>query len=129
MQTFFFIKSGHKFARINFGDIIYVEGLKNYVRIVTAQKKHTALTTLKQVERHFPPHLFCRVHRSYIVALNAITGFTHAEVYLGNISLPVGAVYKKILHGKVLIITQEPLGAESLGAAFVANSPVRASCL
>ncbi len=62
MRNCFFIREKGKYVRINFQDVIYVEGCKNYLRIVTVCKAYLVLLTMKKLEQVLPSHSFRRVH-------------------------------------------------------------------
>lgn len=94
-KAYFFVKSGYKSVRINFDDILYIEGLKEYVAIYTAGgSKFVKLAALKDLERILPRRQFLRIHKSYIVAVDKVTAAFGNTVELGNVSLPVGRSYK-----------------------------------
>ena len=107
MLNFFFIRTDNRFVKVNFHEISYVEACGNYVRIVTANKSFIVLLSMKQMEKVLPCKLFCRVHRSYIVALNSITAFDHELVYLDNKHIPLSDYYKNLLQEKVMIVLSE----------------------
>ncbi len=95
-KDYFFVKSGFKSVRINFGDILYIEGLKEYVSIYTAgDRKFVKLAALKDLEQMLPKELFIRVHKSYIVAVHKVTAAYGNVVELNQVSLPVGRMYKE----------------------------------
>ncbi len=70
---FFFVKADKKLVKINFDDVIYIEGLKDYVIISLEQGRIITLQTMKSLEEKLPPGRFRRIHRSYIVSLDKIT--------------------------------------------------------
>lgn len=94
-QPFVFVKDGTKLVKIQLDDILYVEGLKDYVTIHTRQQKITSLQRLKNLEEQLPPQKFIRIHHSYIIALNAIDVVHKGEVQIGNTFLPISDSYKK----------------------------------
>jgi DNA-binding LytR/AlgR family response regulator len=103
----FFVKIEGKYQSIAFDDIDYIEACKNYVRIVTVEQKFFPHTTMKQMEEKLPQNLFCRIHKSYIIALNKITAFDHEHVYLKSIRLSLGANYFEGLKNKLIVICPE----------------------
>lgn len=107
MQDFFFLKTNGDYTRVNYSDIIYVECLKNYVRIVTTKKIFVVLVTMKHVEEMLPHDKFCRIHRSYLVSLNQINRFDNKYVNVGEKRLPVSEQYRNILLEKFTILTPE----------------------
>jgi DNA-binding LytR/AlgR family response regulator len=94
-QDFIFVKDGTKLVRIRYADILYVEGLKDYVTIYTRQQKITSLQRLKVLEDTLPSTKFIRIHNSYIVALDAIDAIHRGDVQIGTAMLPISDSYKK----------------------------------
>lgn len=94
-QTFFFVFSEYQEIRIFYDDVLYVEGLKDYVKIYTTQQVRPILSrlTLKAIEAKLPGKLFCRVHKSFIVALPKITAFQRTRLFIGTQEIPVGSSY------------------------------------
>jgi DNA-binding LytR/AlgR family response regulator len=93
--AFVFIKDGTKILKINFNDIRYVEGLKDYVVIHTSTKKITSLQRMKSMEAQLPASKFIRIHNSFIVSLDAIESDQKNEVLIGDKLLPVSDGYRK----------------------------------
>lgn len=94
-DDFIFVKDGTKLVKIMIHDILYVEGLKDYVTIHTKTQKVISLQRLKSMEEQLPASLFVRIHNSYIVSLRAITSVHKNEVEIGSAFLPVGETFKK----------------------------------
>ena len=107
MQPYFFIRADKKYLRVNFDEILYVEACVNYIRIVMQDKTFITLLSMNQMERVLPASLFCRVHRSYIVALKRITAFDHEIVYLDSKQFPLSKHYKMSLMKRVMIVISE----------------------
>jgi two-component system, LytTR family, response regulator len=94
-DDFIFVKDGTKLVKIMINDILYVEGLKDYVTIHTKTQKVVSLQRLKSLEEQLPASLFARIHNSFIVSLRAITSIHKNEVEIGATFLPVGETFKK----------------------------------
>jgi DNA-binding LytR/AlgR family response regulator len=94
-QPFVFVKDGTKLVKIVFDDILYVEGLKDYVTIHMKNQKIVSLQRLKTLEEQLPPDRFIRIHNSFIVALNAIDVIHKSNVQVRDTQLPIGETYKK----------------------------------
>jgi two-component system, LytTR family, response regulator len=94
-NSFVFVKDGTKLVKIELEDILYVEGLKDYVTIHTRQQKVISLQRLKVLEDQLPADQFIRIHNSFIVALRAIDSIHKGEIQVGNALLPIGETYKK----------------------------------
>ena len=95
-NEFLFLKSDYKIKRINFNDILYVEGLKDYVKVFTANstKPVLSLTTMKLLESKLPESKFLRVHRSFIVNLEKIDTIERSRIVFGKTYIPVSEQYK-----------------------------------
>ncbi len=95
-SEFLFLKSDYKIRRINFNDILYIEGLKDYVKVYTAgeSKPVLSLITMKLLEAKLPPAKFMRVHRSFIVNLERIETIERSRIVFGKTYIPVSEQYK-----------------------------------
>ncbi|MBK7712626.1 MAG: response regulator transcription factor [Bacteroidales bacterium] len=95
-DKFLFLKSDYKIRRINFNDIIFIEGFKDYAKIVTqsSSKPVLSLTTLKLLESKLPSGRFMRVHRSFIVNLDRIDTIEKGRIVFGKTYIPVSEQYK-----------------------------------
>lgn len=91
-----FVKVDYKTIRIELSDILFVEGMKDYVRIHTADKTHTSLMSLKSVESILPVESFVRVHRSYIVSINKINAIERNRIFIGNKIIPISSNQKEV---------------------------------
>jgi DNA-binding LytR/AlgR family response regulator len=94
-QAFIFVKDGTKLVKIRLSEIMYIEGLKDYVTIYTTQQKVIALQTLKALEAQLPETQFIRIHNSYIVALEWIESVHREKVQIGKVFLPISDTYRK----------------------------------
>ena len=95
-NEFLFLKSDYKIKRINFLNIIYIEGLKEYVRVYTtdSDKPVMSLSSLKILEKRLPADKFMRVHRSFIVNLEKIDTIERSRIVFGKKYIPIGDQYK-----------------------------------
>lgn len=96
-NEFLFLKSEYKIRRINFNDILYIEGLKDYVKVFLKNdtKPILSLTSLKQLEAKLPAGTFMRVHRSFIVNLAKIDTIERSRIVFGKIYIPISDQYKE----------------------------------
>jgi two-component system, LytTR family, response regulator len=92
-----FIKEGHDRIKIRTHEILYLEALKDYTRIVTADKKHCVLSSLGNLLKEDSFKSFIRVHRSYAVQKEYIGKVTASSVMIKDFVVPIGRVYKDIL--------------------------------
>ena len=90
-----FIKSNSKFFKVNFSEIIYVEGMKDYLKIYTADNKLVTHQTMSEMEKILPSKQFIRVHKSYIIALAHIKSIYGNIIETGKASIPIGINYKE----------------------------------
>jgi two-component system, LytTR family, response regulator len=93
--TYVFVKDGTKLVKVFFDDILYVEGMKDYVTINTVNQKITTLQRLKVLEEQLPADKFFRIHHSFIVAIRAIDAVHKGEVTIGNRQIPISESYRK----------------------------------
>jgi len=89
-----FIKSDYKTIRVNVNDILFVEGLKDYVKLHTAEKPVLTLLSLRALELGLPSDRFMRVHRSYIVALNKIDVIEKSRIKIGQHTITISDMYR-----------------------------------
>jgi DNA-binding LytR/AlgR family response regulator len=94
-QPFVFVKDGTKLVKIRWDDILYVEGLKDYVTIHTRTQKVISLQRLKTLEDTLPADKFIRIHNSFIIALQAIDSIHKDKVQIGQVFIPVSDSYRK----------------------------------
>ena len=95
VQQFIFVKDGTKLVKIRLPDILYIEGLKDYVSIYTREKKIVTLQTMKSLESQLPDNQFIRIHNSYIVSLEGIDAIDKERVQIGKAFLPISDTYRK----------------------------------
>ena len=98
-DRFIFVKSEYKLVKIMFDDILYIEGLKDYVKIYlnNDHKPIMTLMNMKKIEESLPKPEFMRIHRSYIVHMKKIDGIDRFRVVIGDAVLPISDSYKTIL--------------------------------
>jgi two-component system, LytTR family, response regulator len=91
----FFVNANYSLVKIRFDEILYIEGLKDYVKIFTTTTKYPVVTrmTLKNVEQRLPNTQFMRVHKSYIVSFDKIESVRNLKITIGEVHIPVGEQY------------------------------------
>lgn len=94
-QSFIFVKDGTKLVKLRWQDILYVEGLKDYVAIYTRQQKIVSLQRIKTLETQLPANQFIRIHHSYIIAVDAIDSIQKDKVQIGKVFIPISDSYRK----------------------------------
>jgi len=97
INDFIFIKGDtkNKFIKVNYDDILYIEGLKNYVSVYTASQRIITYQALRELEIDLPKPPFYRIHKSYIISLEKIKMIDGNTVYINDQSIPVGDTYKE----------------------------------
>lgn len=95
IQSSIFVKDGTKLVKIRLNEILYIEGLKDYVAIYTKDKKVVTLQTLKSLEVQLGAHQFIRVHHSYIVSFEAIDTIDKEKILIGKVWIPISDTYRK----------------------------------
>lgn len=92
-----FVKSDYKQLRIRFSDILYIEGLKDYVKIYLVQQPRPVLSliSMRSLEEKLPSHIFCRVHRSFIVNMERIEVVERGQIVFGQKHVPVSDSYRE----------------------------------
>ena len=89
-----YIRSNSKFFRVNFSEILYVQGMKDYLKIHTPDYALVTHQTMNDLEKTLPARQFIRVHKSYIVALRHIRSIYGNSIELGKVTIPIGINYK-----------------------------------
>lgn len=102
-EGYIFVKSDYKILRINFSDILYIEGLKDYVKIYlsSSPKPILSLTSMRAIEQTLPAARFYRVHRSFIVNMQKVQVFERGQIVFGEKILPVSDSYKERVQGYI----------------------------
>ncbi|MFZ4523732.1 MAG: LytR/AlgR family response regulator transcription factor, partial [Bacteroidales bacterium] len=95
--NFLFVKADYKLYKINLKDILYVEGLKDYVKIYAGEKPVVTQISMKALEEKLPAHDFIRVHRSFIVAFNKIDFIQKHMLNIGKKEIPISEHYREEL--------------------------------
>ncbi|MBU1014681.1 MAG: LytTR family DNA-binding domain-containing protein [Bacteroidetes bacterium] len=93
--NFIFVKSDYKLQKVNFKDILYIEGMKDYLRIVTPEKRLMVLQNFRRMEDILPENKFIRVHKSYIISVEKIDSIGKKSLKVGEMNIPIGESYKK----------------------------------
>lgn len=96
-SDYIFIKGDtkNKFIKVNYNEILYIEGLKNYVSVYTANQRIITYQSLRELETQLPQPPFYRVHKSYIISLEKIKMVDGNALYIGDQSIPIGDTYRE----------------------------------
>ncbi|MFT7057120.1 MAG: DNA-binding LytR/AlgR family response regulator [Roseivirga sp.] len=92
-SDFMFVKADYKMKKVRFSDIQYVEGMKDYLGIVTKSEKTMTLMSFRALLALLPPNEFVRIHKSFVVSLNAIESIEKSKVNIKLSQRPIGELY------------------------------------
>jgi len=99
---YFFIRCGSKYEKIHFADILFVEGMQNYITIYTRKGKYVTLLYLKNLEDNLDKQAFIRVHKSYIVSIDKIEAIEGNEIFIQSHRVPISRNYREEVIQKVV---------------------------
>lgn len=100
-ETFIFVKTEYRLERVDLNDILYIEGMKDYLRIVCSNKKIMTLQNFAKFEESLPVKNFCRVHKSFIVAIDKIKSVERSVIIIADQRIPVSNTYKDKFFSKI----------------------------
>ncbi|MDX5436453.1 MAG: LytTR family transcriptional regulator, partial [Pontibacter sp.] len=93
-EAFIYLKADKKMVKVMLADILYIESLKDYIRVKTETKEIISYQKISFLEEKLPTDKFLRIHRSFIVALDKIQAFSATGVDVGKTEIPIGRFYK-----------------------------------
>ena len=100
---FIFVKTENRLEKVSFNEIVFIEGMRDYRRIHTTTKKIMTLQNFKELEQIIPSNIICRVHKSYMVALNKIDTIERSRIFIANQIIPISDSYRdlffKVING------------------------------
>jgi len=100
-EAYIFLKVNRDQVKVFLKDILYIEGLKDYIKVHTLEKVMVVYERLGYMEEKLPEHKFTRIHKSFIVAVDKITHYNSEQVSIDDKPLPIGRLYKKIFFTKL----------------------------
>jgi DNA-binding LytR/AlgR family response regulator len=89
-----YFRSDRKMIKVNLADILYIESIKDYIKVVTATGTVITKQPISSVEEMLPKEKFVRIHRSYIVSVNKIESYNHELVWIAKHELPISRMYR-----------------------------------
>lgn len=98
---FIFVKTEYRLERIDLDHILYIEGMKDYLRIICKDKKIMTLQSFSKLEESLPSKRFCRVHKSYIVAIDKIKSIERNVIVIGDQRIPVSNTYRESFFSRI----------------------------
>ena len=100
-SKFLFVKTEYRYERIDIDDILYIQGMKDYLRIICSEKKIMTLQSFSKIEQSLPAGKFCRVHKSYMVALDKIRSVERGVVIIADQRIPVSNTFRENFYKKI----------------------------
>ncbi|CAM3414203.1 LytR/AlgR family response regulator transcription factor [Flavobacterium chungbukense] len=97
-----FIKVDKKMMKINIEEILFVEGMKEYIKVVTPDKTYITHKSLTSLSEELPADKFLRIHKSYVIALNKVKSIEGNRVQIQSYNIPIGRNYSKDVKNKIL---------------------------
>ena len=94
-NPFIFVKTEYRLEKIFLNDILFIEGMRDYRRIHTHDKRIMTLKTFKEFQEDITDHLVCRVHKSFMVAINKIDAIERDRIRIQDALIPISETYKK----------------------------------
>ncbi len=105
-ERFVFVKTEYRYERVDIDTILYIEGMKDYLRIVCTDKKVMTLQSFSKLEESLPADNFCRIHKSFMVAINKIRSVERGVVVIGETRIPVSITYRDNFYDKIRLNRQ-----------------------
>jgi DNA-binding LytR/AlgR family response regulator len=100
-EPYLFVKTEHRLEKISTTDILYVEGMKDYLKIVTTQKSIMSLLSFKKLMTMLPPSTFIRVHHSFVVSLDKINSIERDRIIIADKLIPISQSYRQAFYQKI----------------------------
>jgi len=97
-----FIKVDKKMMKINIEEILFVEGMKEYIKVVTSDKTYITHKSLTSLSEELPNDNFLRIHKSYLIALNKVKSIEGNRIQIASYTIPIGRNYSKEVKNKIL---------------------------
>jgi DNA-binding LytR/AlgR family response regulator len=94
-MDFLFIKTEYRLEKVMLDEILYIEGMRDYRRIHTKEKRIMTLQTFKDLEQQVAKNKICRVHKSFMVAIDKITSIERDRIKIKDVVIPISETYKK----------------------------------
>lgn len=111
-NDFIFVKTEYRHEKIKVSDILYIQGMSEYLRIVTKDKKIMTLQNFKAIQEVLPEDSFVRVHKSYIVAIDKIESIERNRIKIKEMTIPVSETYMDGFYNKLGIRNKDKLPGE-----------------
>lgn len=101
VNEFIFVNADYSTIKINLNEVLYIEGLKDYVKIYTGPRPLLTHSTMKRIENKLPSNTFMRVHKSFIVSIRHIDAIERNFIVMGEKRIPIGETYKETFYNRM----------------------------
>ena len=101
ISSFLFVKTEYRLQKVSFEQIVYIEGMRDYRRIHLETEKIMTLETFGELEQRLPHQRFCRVHKSYLVALDKIESVERDRIKILQAVLPISNTYRNLFYERI----------------------------
>jgi DNA-binding LytR/AlgR family response regulator len=98
VKDYFFVKTAYRLEKIFFSDLLFIEGMRDYRRIHTSGKPIMTLQTFRDFEKDLPAKILCRVHKSYMVAIDKIESIEKNEIRIREKMIPISDTYRQAFY-------------------------------
>jgi DNA-binding LytR/AlgR family response regulator len=102
IEPYIFIKVDKKMVKINIDEILFIEGMKEYIKVVTPEKTYITHKSLTSLTEELPAERFMRIHKSYTIALNKVKSIEGNRIQIQSYTIPIGRNYSKEVKSKIL---------------------------
>jgi DNA-binding LytR/AlgR family response regulator len=93
-ESFVYFRSDRKMVKVLLSDILYIESMKDYIKVFTTTSSIITRQSISSVEAMLPEKLFVRTHRSFIISVNKIKSYTNEVIEIGKSQIPIGKLYR-----------------------------------
>jgi DNA-binding LytR/AlgR family response regulator len=100
-EEYIFVKTEYRLERVDLDQILYIEGMKDYLRIICINKKIMTLQSFSKLEESLPSKKFCRVHKSYIVSIDKIKSIERNVIIIADQRIPVSNTYRESFFSRI----------------------------
>ena len=94
-KPFIFVKAANRLEKVNLREVLFIKGMRDYRQIHTVEKRLMTLQTFAEFEQQISPNIICRIHKSYMVALDKINSIERDRIKIGDKFLPISDTYKQ----------------------------------
>jgi len=100
-ERFLYLRADRKMVKVMVNEILYIEGLKDYLKVITTSQTIITKQTISAMEEMLPEEEFMRIHRSFIISIKKIDSFNQHSIFIKKMELPIGPMYRKLFLQKI----------------------------